>query len=80
MSGGKIKWVYLKDNPFGLDGLAFKDDGRDPKVIMDFISKYIDRNRIWDTELQSKLEDFYQALKWEIFSVDGAAIDEFFSF
>jgi len=80
MSGGKIKWVYLKDNPFGLDGLAFKDDGRDPKVVMDFISKYIDRNRIWDTELQSKLEDFYQALKWEIFSVDGAAIDEFFSF
>lgn len=80
MSGGKIKWVYLKDNPFGLDGLAFKDDGRDPKVIMDFISKYIDRNRIWDTELQSKLEDFYEALKWEIFSVDGATIDEFFSF
>jgi hypothetical protein len=80
MSGGKIKWVYLKDNPFGLDGLAFKDDGRDPKVVMEFITKYIDRNRIWDTELQSKLEDFYQAMKWEIFSVDGAAIDEFFSF
>lgn len=80
MSGGKIKWVYLKDNPFGLDGLAFKDDGKDPKVIMDFLATYIDRNRIWDSELQKKLEDFYKALKWEIFSEDGAAIDEFFSF
>ena len=80
MSGGKIKWVYLKDNPLGLDGLAFKDDGKDPKIITDFISKYIDRDKIWQSELQSKLEDFYLAMKWDIFSVDGAKIDEFFSF
>ena len=80
MSGGKIKWAYLKDNPLGLDGLAFKDDGKDPKIIMDFITKYIDRDKIWEKELQSKLEDFYAAVKWDIFSVDGAKIDEFFSF
>ena len=80
MSGGKIKWAYLKDNPLGLDGLAFKDDGKDPKIIMDFIEKYIDRDKIWEKELQSKLEDFYNAVKWDIFSVDGAKIDEFFSF
>ena len=23
-NGDKIKWVYLKDNPLGLDGLGFK--------------------------------------------------------
>ena len=79
-SGAKIKWVYLKDNQYGLDGLAFKDDGRDPKKIMDFITTYADRNRIWEAELQSKLEDFYSALKWDIFTENQAVIDEFFSF
>jgi DNA polymerase elongation subunit (family B) len=79
-SGGKIKWVYLKENPFGLDGLAFKDDGKDPKVIMDFINLYADRPRIWEAELQSKLEDFYSALGWQLFSEDQTAINDFFSF
>jgi DNA polymerase elongation subunit (family B) len=80
MSGGKIKWVYLHKNPLGLDGLAFKDDGKDPKIIIDFLQTYVDHDRIWEAELQSKLEDFYKACKWQIFSVDGAKIDEFFSF
>ena len=80
MSGGKIKWVYLKNNPFGLKGLAFKDDGRDPEEIMSFIAKYIDRNKIWDSELQSKLETFYEALKWDIYNEDGDTIDAFFDF
>jgi hypothetical protein len=80
MSGGKIKWAYLKDNPYGLDGMAFKDDGKDPKVIMDFIGTYVDRNRIWDAELERKLKDFYAALKWNLYSEDAASIDEFFSF
>lgn len=80
MSGGKIKWVYLHKNPLSLDGLAFKDDGKDPKTILDFLNTYVDHDRIWESELQSKLEDFYKACKWHIFSVDGAKIDEFFSF
>jgi hypothetical protein len=80
MSGGKIKWAYLHKNPLGLDGLAFKDDGKDPKIIMDFLQTYVDHDRIWESELQSKLEDFYKACKWEIFSVDNAKIEEFFSF
>jgi hypothetical protein len=80
MHGGKIKWVYLKNNSYGLDGMAFKDDGKDPKIIMDFISQYIDRNRIWDAELEKKIIDFYTAMKWKMYSENAAAIDEFFSF
>jgi DNA-dependent RNA polymerase auxiliary subunit epsilon len=80
MHGGKIKWVYLKENPFGLNGLAFKDDGKDPKIVIDFINKYIDRNAIWDAELEKKLVDFYTALKWNMYSENAAAIDAFFSF
>lgn len=80
MSGGKIKWVYLRDNPMGLDGLAFKDDGKDPTMIMEFINSYADRQRIWDKELQTKFVDFYSALNWMLFSVDDEKISEFFSF
>ncbi len=80
MSGGKIKWVYLRTNPFGLDGLAFKDDGKDPKVIMDFITTYIDREGIWNSELEKKLVAFYKALRWEIYSEEQDAIDMFFTF
>ena len=80
MSGGKIKWVYLRSNPFGLDGLAFKDDGKDPKIVMDFISEYVDRSKIWEAELQKKLAAFYEAMRWTMFNVDSEKIDEFFSF
>ena len=80
LSGGKIKWVYLKENPFGLSGMAFKDDGKDPKVIVDFIHTYIHRTKIWDAELEEKLRDFYKALKWEMYSEAAVIIDEFFSF
>ena len=80
MSGAKIKWVYLKDNSFGLDGLAFKDDGKDPKVIMDMINMYADRNQIWEKELVKKLTAFYAALGWEIFREEQITIDAFFNF
>lgn len=81
MSGGKIKWAYLRQgNSLGLSGLAFKDDGKDPKFIMDYIVENVDRLKIWDAELQKKLADFYVAMSWELFNVDQEKIDEFFSF
>lgn len=80
LHGGKIKWVYLKENPFGLTGMAFKDDDKDPKIIMDFINQYIDRTAIWNAELEKKLNDFYNALRWEMYSENAETIDQFFSF
>ena len=80
LHGGKIKWVYLKENPFGLSCIAFKDDGKDPKVIMDFIHKYIHRTKIWDAELEGKLTDFYTAMRWDMYSENNATIEQFFSF
>jgi DNA polymerase elongation subunit (family B) len=80
LHGGKIKWVYLKENPFGLTGMAFKDDDKDPKIIMDFINQYIDRTAIWNAELEKKLNDFYNAMRWEMYSEDAETIDQFFSF
>jgi len=63
MSGAKVKWVYLKNNPFNLEGIAFKGY-EDPKQIMDFIEKYIDYNKNFESNLLKKLQAFYDALNW----------------
>jgi hypothetical protein len=65
-SGSKIKWVYLRNNPYNMDCLAFKADGTDPDKIMEMINIYIDRKGLYDHELKKKLEDFYSVLGWEI--------------
>jgi hypothetical protein len=77
--GDKIKWVYLKQNPYGLDGLAFKGY-EDPDEIMDLVKTYIDYDKIFERELLKKLEDFYGALGWgEVLSSQKTA-EKFFSF
>jgi DNA polymerase elongation subunit (family B) len=77
--GEKVKWVYLKNNPLGIDTLAFKDYN-DPKEITDFIETYIDRDEIYKAELENKLGDFYGALKWEMASVESQTAKKFFEF
>lgn len=77
--GEKVKWVYLKSNPLGIDTLAFKDYN-DPKEILDFINTYIDRDEIYKAELENKLQDFYGALKWEMASVESQTAKKFFEF
>jgi len=53
-NGDKVKWVYLKDNPLGIDGLAFTGYS-DPPEIEKFIQTYIDHNKIFERELKHKL-------------------------
>lgn len=79
-NGQKIKWIYLKENPYGLDTMAFKADGTDPKQIIDFIDVYIDKNRMYDQELKGKLQNFYDILKWEFPSTNTSNAENFFSF
>jgi len=77
--GDKVKWVYLKDNPLGLETVAFKDYN-DPKEIMDFVETYVDRNKIFEAELENKLDDFYNALKWDKVTADTKTAKKFFAF
>ena len=77
--GEKVKWVYLKSNPLGIDTLAFRDYN-DPKEIMDFVEQYVDRDGIYKAELENKLTDFYNALKWEMASADSQNAKKFFEF
>ena len=78
--GQKIKWVYLKDNEFGVECVAMKADGNDPKKMLDFISTYVDRTAMYEKELKSKLIDFYKVLKWEYPTAEIKKAAEFFSF
>ena len=38
--GEKIKWVYLKQNPLGIDTIAYKGY-EDPPEVLQFIRQYI---------------------------------------
>ena len=77
--GDKVKWVYLKNNPLGLDTLAFKDYN-DPKEIMDFVEQYIDRDKLYVSDMENKVDDFYTALKWQKASTEAQTAKKFFSF
>ena len=80
MDGGKIKWVYLKDNPYGIEGLAYKGFD-DPKEIMDVIDQYVDREAVFDSNLTKKFQKFYNALNWgELPDTNKVIIDNFFEF
>jgi hypothetical protein len=80
MHGQKIKWVYLAENPYGLEALAMKADGTDPKPILQFIEDYIDKKAMYKYELKGKLEDFYKVLNWTYPDENTANAAKFFIF
>ena len=77
--GDKIKWVYLKQNPFGLDAVALNGYD-DPKEIMELVTTYINYDKIFERELLKKLEDFYGALGWGAVLSSTKTAEKFFSF
>ena len=78
-NGDKVKWVYLKNNPLGLDGLAFTGY-QDPPEIEEFIGTYIDHNKIFERELKGKLQDFFDAIGWGDVVSEQRTAEKFFSF
>jgi DNA polymerase elongation subunit (family B) len=78
-NGDKVKWVYLKDNPLGIDGLAFTGYS-DPPEIEKFIQTYIDHNKIFERELKHKLQDFFDAIGWGDVVSEQRTAEKFFSF
>ena len=76
-NASKIRWVYLKDNPFNIDAIAFKGYD-DPKEIMDFITQYIDRDKLFDKALKKKIQMFYDSMKWDMPVDKKVSIERFF--
>ena len=76
-NASKIRWVYLKDNPFNIDAVAFKGYN-DPKEIMDFITQYIDRDKLFNKALRKKIQMFYDSMKWDMPVDKKTSIERFF--
>ena len=63
VQGDKVKWIYLKSNPYQIDAISFLDYDL-PEKIEAFIEKYADRKKIFESILLNKLEGFYNDLEW----------------
>ena len=75
--GDKVKWVYLKNNGYKIDTIAFLDFDM-PDKIKQFIEEYVDREKIFDSILLNKLENFYNDLGWTLNL--NPYVNQFFSF
>tara|TARA_R110000744_G_scaffold142137_4_gene253682 strand:- start:198 stop:1124 length:927 start_codon:yes stop_codon:yes gene_type:complete len=78
VQGDKIKWVYLKDNPYKIDTMGFLDFDF-PGEVRTFVETYIDRDKAFDSILKNKLETFYQDLSWGSLTLN-THVNKFFSF
>lgn len=63
--GDKIKWIYLKDNPYKIDALGFLDFDM-PDKIRKLLYEFADKNKSFETILESKLTGFYNDLGWDL--------------
>ena len=61
----KVKWIYVKDNPYKIEALAFFDYDI-PEKIQDFLNRYADRQKVFDSILLNKLEGFFSDLQWSL--------------
>ena len=77
-NGDKIKWAYLRNNPYGFETMALRGYD-DPPEIVNFVEEYIDRQRMFESDLQGKLDDFYAAMNWGKLP-ENNTVNKFFSF
>lgn len=65
VQGDKVKWIYLKDNPYKVEALAFLDFDM-PDKIRTLLDDYADKHKSFESILESKLEGFYHDLGWSL--------------
>ena len=75
VQGDKIKWIYLNKNPYNIDALAYLDFDV-PDKIKEFLDKFANKEKVFDTILLNKLEGFYDDLGWKL--VTNPYINQFF--
>ena len=76
-NGNKVKWLYLKDNQFGLDTIAYKGY-EDPPEIMSFIKQFINHKKLYNQALHKKIMMLYQAMGWDEPTDATKTIERFF--
>lgn len=76
--GDKIYIIYLKKNPYRIDSIALTGYN-DPEEIVELAEEFIDRDRLFDSVLQNKIETIYKDV-WKSQPVFNSLINDFFSF
>jgi|GEM_PF-801270 len=74
--GDKIKYVYLKHNPFNLSIIGYPMETPYPKI-MEFIKTYINIEKIYDSELSNKLSAIYDTANWRL-PTDNVNCNDFY--
>ena len=59
----KINFNNISDNPYKIEKLAFLEFDI-PDKIREFLEKYIDRRKSFETIIENKLGGFYSDLGW----------------
>tara|TARA_B100000073_G_scaffold28552_1_gene21841 strand:+ start:73 stop:2580 length:2508 start_codon:yes stop_codon:yes gene_type:complete len=77
INGSKIKWVYLKNNEFGFDTIAYKGY-EDPPQILELIKTHIDHDRMFEQAMTKKIGMFYKAMSWDNVVDKTKSIERFF--
>ena len=62
--GDKILYAYVRSNPFGFETMALKGQGEDPPELIEFVEKFIDREKIFNNTFISKLDTIWGDLGW----------------
>ena len=75
VQGSKVKWIYLKKNPYNIEALAYLDYNMPPKI-KEFLDKFADKEKVFETILLNKLEGFYNDLGWKL--VTNPYVNQFF--
>jgi DNA polymerase elongation subunit (family B) len=75
--GDKIKYIYLKPNPYQLETIGILDFDL-PEKVREFMETYADRQKIFDSIMANKLEGFYMDLGWS-YNLN-THINKFFTF
>ncbi len=76
--GDKMFYIYLKDNPYKIEVLGF-NGYNDPEEIINFIEKYADKERMFESVLLNKLQGLYDDLKWGVINLNTFT-NKFFTF
>lgn len=76
--GDKIYLMYLKHNPYMINTIAIKGYD-DPKFIIDLIEEFIDRDKLFETILEEKIQKIYDDMRWGTV-VFNSFISDYFNF
>jgi DNA polymerase elongation subunit (family B) len=69
VNGDKIKWVYLHNNPLGLESIAMRGY-EDPQDLIDYAEKYRDYTKTYNRTFVTKIQALYTAIGWGIINLN----------